>query len=150
TESARGVDPNERLGMKDERLEELERLADELGVRHRGHPADADLEAARGENPPAERAVRGAADHRLERGRRSPEPSAELRHLARTGAGLPDQDLEPSARLDVLRQREDRPVAEERRARERVEERPLDDAIVSDARNAIPVPRALRDREEGR
>ena len=44
------VDPDERLGVEEERLQDLERAAHELGVGVPRHPSRADLDAARGED----------------------------------------------------------------------------------------------------
>ena len=63
---------------------------------------------------------------------------------------LPDQDLEPSARLDVRRELQLGPVAEERRARERVHERPLDDASARDDWDPIAKFRLCRGNREKR
>jgi hypothetical protein len=129
---SRSVDPYERLGMEEQRLEDLERAPDELGVGHGRHARDAHLETPRGEYAPAKRAVGGSADHRVERVAGAPEPASEMRQLERARTGLPDQDLEARAGLGVLGAREPSAVAEQRRAQERVAERSFDDAIVRD------------------
>ena len=115
--------------MEQERLQDLQRATDELGVGRRRHPAHGDLERSRGEDASAQRAVRGYADHRVERLTRSPDPRAELGHGERARAGFPEQDLHARGGGAVLRKRELIARADERRACERVEQRPLDDAI---------------------
>ena len=134
-ERARRVHPHERLGMEQERLQHLERAPDELGIGRRAasRARSPRGSARRARDRAARRAPARGSSPRTSRG----EPQsqrAEIGHLERARAGLPDQDLEPRARLGVLRQRELGAVAEERRARERVEQRPLDDAIARDRR----------------
>ena len=66
-------------------------------------------------------------------GRCDPQSQApEGGNLERAGACLPDEDLETGARLGVRGERELLALADERRARERVEQRALDDAIAGD------------------
>ncbi len=149
-ERARRVHPHERLRVEQERLERLERPPEELGVRRRRHAHRRDLEAPRGEHATAERAVRGIADHRVERALRSPDPFPERRDLERARAGFPHEDLEARARLGVLGREEARAVAEQRRARDRVEQRPLDHALPRDLPHALSERLARRGRGEHR
>ena len=81
--------------------------------------------------------MRRGPNHRLERLARPPEPAAKLGDLERACAGFPDQDLEACPRLRVLRERDVAAVAEERRARERVQHGPLDDPCAGDDDDAF-------------
>ena len=56
------------LRLPDEVSQRLERLAEELGIRPWRHPADGDLQASRREDPPAQGAVGGHANHLVEGG----------------------------------------------------------------------------------
>ena len=129
-ERARRVNPHQRLGVEQERLQHLQRAPDELGIGGGRHAPHAHFETPRRQHATAQRAVRRPADHLLERLRRSPQPFSERGHLARARAGLPNEDFEARAGLGVLRQRQTR---SRRRAAgahaERVDERPLDDAL---------------------
>jgi hypothetical protein len=134
-EGARGVDPHEGIRVQKKGLQRLQRGPDELGIGRVGHAAHAHLEAPRGEDAPAQGAVRGAPDHRVERGARAPQPRSQLRDLQRARAGLPDQDLQPRAGLHVVRERERGAVAEQRSAPERVEQRAFHHAVARDLRD---------------
>ena len=136
-EGAGGVHPHERLRMKQERLQHLERLPDELGIGVLRHAAHADLEAPRGEHASTQGAARGCPDHRIERFARAPKPFPEMRDLKGARPRLPDQDLQTNACLRILRQRQLRAAAEEWRTCERVEQRSLDDAITRHGRHPL-------------
>ena len=116
----------------------LERPTDELGVGRRRHPARAHLEASGGEHAATERAVRGAPDHGLEGRVRSPEPGSESRDLEGAGPGLPDRGSRGGHAPRCSPASASRfALPDERRARERVEQRSLDDPMARDRRDPI-------------
>ncbi len=136
-ERAGGVHPDERLRVQEQRLQDLERAPDELRVRGGRHAAHAHLEAAGRQHAAAQRAVRRSRDDRVEGLGRAPDPGAQLRHGERARAGLPEQDLHARRRARVLRQPELVPRTDQRRTRERVDERALDDAVAGDVNDVV-------------
>ena len=102
SERARRVDPDEGLRMQEERLEDLQRPPDELGIGLGGIPRTVTSRQRAARTRPRSVPCAGPRIIASNVVGGPPEPLPEVRDLERARPRLPDQDLEPRARFDVV------------------------------------------------
>jgi hypothetical protein len=68
------MDPDEWLGMQQQRLQQTKGSVHEIGIGRRRHACRADLKTARSEDAASKRPMGGLADHEVEGLARSPKP----------------------------------------------------------------------------